>query len=165
MDDGMGAILAKLKALNLDENTMVVFIPDHGSDKNSSLFNLNSLNVPLIIRYPREIPQGTVVHSAVQGMDLAPTVFQLAGAARAILLKSRTGRCCGMSATSKRPYGAAPPSKMACSCATGTALPNHCSSPPIRNRWDSIPAETGILDLQGSFMIGKNCKVIRLHRL
>ena len=43
IDDSLGAILRKLKELGIDDNTLVIFAPDHGRDGKGSVFSHGSL--------------------------------------------------------------------------------------------------------------------------
>lgn len=79
MDAAIGDILDKLDELGIADNTLVIFVPDHGSTTKASLFNINGTQVPLIMRWPKGIPAGTVCNALVQNIDLAPTYFELAG--------------------------------------------------------------------------------------
>lgn len=79
MDDGIGAILNKLDELGLAENTIFIFIPDHGSTKKASMFSKDGSNVPMVVRYPKGIKAGTVSNSLVQNIDFVPTLFDYAG--------------------------------------------------------------------------------------
>jgi arylsulfatase A-like enzyme len=81
IDDAMGALLAKLKALGLDDNTLVIYAADHGRDNKASLFSVSGVSVPMIARWPGRIPEGVVCDELVQNIDLAPTFFEIAGAA------------------------------------------------------------------------------------
>ncbi len=79
MDDGIRAIMSKLDSLGISENTIFVFLPDHGSFNKASLFNKHGTNIPMIVRYPAEIPAGTQCNSLVQALDMIPTFYDLAG--------------------------------------------------------------------------------------
>jgi len=81
VDDSIGAILKKLDELGIAENTLIVFTSDHGSNMKGSLFNLDGINVPWIMRWPGAIKAGAECDELVQNIDLAPTFFNLAGAA------------------------------------------------------------------------------------
>jgi arylsulfatase A-like enzyme len=39
LDDGVGQVLKRLKELNLEENTIVVFLSDNGGPENKNAFN------------------------------------------------------------------------------------------------------------------------------
>jgi arylsulfatase A-like enzyme len=77
VDDSLGAILRKLKELGIDDNTLVIFAPDHGRDGKASLFSRGSCQVPMIMRWPKGIPAGQVCEELVQNIDLVPTFFEL----------------------------------------------------------------------------------------
>ncbi len=80
IDDALGAILNKLKALGIDEDTLVVFAPDHGRDGKASLFSRDGTCIPCLARWPRRIRPGLVCEELVQNIDWAPTFFEIAGA-------------------------------------------------------------------------------------
>lgn len=77
IDDSLGAILRKLKELGINENTLVVFAPDHGRDGKGSVFSHGGCQVPMIMRWPKGIPAGQVCDELVQNIDLVPTFFDL----------------------------------------------------------------------------------------
>ncbi len=77
IDDSLGAILRKLKELGIDDNTLVVFAPDHGRDGKASVFSRGGCQVPMIMRWPNGIPAGQVCDELVQNIDLVPTFFDL----------------------------------------------------------------------------------------
>ena len=77
IDDSLGAILRKLKELGIDDNTLVIFAPDHGRDGKASVFSHGSCQVPMIMRWPEGIPAGQVCDELVQNIDLVPTFFEL----------------------------------------------------------------------------------------
>jgi N-sulfoglucosamine sulfohydrolase len=81
-DDGVGALMKLLKDKGLEENTIVVFLSDHGISMPYSKLNCyqTSLRVPLIFRYPPQIGAGQRdALSVVSTIDLAPTLLELAG--------------------------------------------------------------------------------------
>jgi arylsulfatase A-like enzyme len=80
IDDAVGAILNKLKALAIDKDTLIVFAPDHGRDGKASLFSRDGMCIPCIARWPRGIRPGLVCEELVQNIDWAPTFFEIAGA-------------------------------------------------------------------------------------
>ena len=77
IDDSLGAILRKLKELGIDDNTLVIFAPDHGRDGKGSVFSYGGCQVPMIMRWPNGIPAGQVCEELVQNIDLVPTFFDL----------------------------------------------------------------------------------------
>lgn len=80
VDDSIGTILRKLDDLGIADNTLIVFTSDHGSNLKGSLYNIDGVNVPFIMRWPKAIKAGSQCHELVQNIDLAPTFFDAAGA-------------------------------------------------------------------------------------
>ncbi|MFC5649712.1 sulfatase [Paenibacillus solisilvae] len=86
MDKYIGQILDRLDELGLAENTLVVFTSDHGH-----LFGQHGLiakgpfhyegllRVPMIVRYPGQVPAGRKSASLQSLVDFAPTVLGFAG--------------------------------------------------------------------------------------
>ncbi|MBI4881651.1 MAG: sulfatase-like hydrolase/transferase [Planctomycetes bacterium] len=87
VDDMIGAVLGALDKSAAAEETLVVFTADHGEelyDRNYFFYHANSLygsvtGVPLIFRWPRELPAGRRVDSLVELVDVMPTALALLG--------------------------------------------------------------------------------------
>jgi arylsulfatase A-like enzyme len=88
MDEGIGKVLDTLDALNLDDNTLVIYLYDHGGRhlvNSAPLFhgfaNLweGGIRIPAILRLPGVIPVNE--RSAMPGiaMDLTATILDAAG--------------------------------------------------------------------------------------
>lgn len=77
IDDSLGAVMRKLTELGIDDNTLVIFAPDHGRDGKASVFSHGAAQVPMIMRWPKGIPAGQVCDELVQNIDLVPTFFEL----------------------------------------------------------------------------------------
>ena len=69
VDDSLGTLMRKLKELGLDENTLVLFAPDHGRRGKSSLFTQDGVGIPMIARWPGRIPAGRTCDELVQNID------------------------------------------------------------------------------------------------
>lgn len=91
MDAGVGQILAKLDALGLRDDTIVIFTNDNGGEWLASggpLFNRKmtvwegGIRVPTLIRWPGRIPAGTVSDQVGITMDLTASLLAVAGASR-----------------------------------------------------------------------------------
>ncbi len=98
MDGTVGKIVAKLKELKLDDNTLVLFTSDNGPTHNvggadstyfQSAGNLRGLKgslyeggirAPLLARWPGTIKPGTTCDMPLAFWDLLPTIAQVAGA-------------------------------------------------------------------------------------
>src|SRR5688572_12076732 len=90
VDQGVGRILATLDRLGLREQTIVIFTNDNGGEwlsRNAPLFNHKmsvfegGIRVPAIIRWPGQIPAGTVTGQVGITMDLTASILAVAGAA------------------------------------------------------------------------------------
>lgn len=83
MDQWVGDILADLEEDGLAQNTIVVFLSDHGvgMPRAKRWAHEAGLRVPLIIRWPGSIPAGTVRNEVTQLVDVAPTMLAAADVA------------------------------------------------------------------------------------
>jgi len=85
VDDGIGAVMDKLKAIGQLDNTVIVFSSDNGffmgehrmGDKQCAYEE--SIRIPMVIRYPKLVKPGTTIEQMVLNIDLAPTFYELAG--------------------------------------------------------------------------------------
>lgn len=97
LDGDVGKVLAKLKELDIDENTLVIFSSDNGPhqegghempffDSNGQLQGMKrdlyegGIRVPMIARWPTGIQAGSVSPHVSGFQDILPTLTQLAGA-------------------------------------------------------------------------------------
>lgn len=84
LDDMLGRLLAKLDALGIANETIVVFTSDHGEMLWSqgllykSVPYEESIQVPLLVRYPGVVPAGTRRDDLIGSVDLLPTLAGLA---------------------------------------------------------------------------------------
>ncbi|RMF92166.1 MAG: DUF229 domain-containing protein [Planctomycetota bacterium] len=81
-DDTVGALLDVLDASGLADNTIVVFLSDHGMAFPFSKTNVyfQSTHTPLIVCWPGVVPPGTVDEDhRVAGIDLMPTLLDMVG--------------------------------------------------------------------------------------
>jgi arylsulfatase A-like enzyme len=86
LDKEVGRVLAALARRGLAENTLVIFLSDHGDSlgdhglfvKGVHLYD-QAIRVPLIVRWPTRLPAGRRVQRLVQPHDLAATVLSAAG--------------------------------------------------------------------------------------
>jgi N-sulfoglucosamine sulfohydrolase len=82
-DDTLGAIVAVLAASGLEEETLVIFLSDHGMPfpfAKSSVYD-NGLRTPLVIAWSGRIAPGSVESGLVSALDLMPTILDAAGIA------------------------------------------------------------------------------------
>jgi len=81
-DQNIGAVLRALQESGLEENTLVIFLSDHGAafPFSKSQCYLNSSKTPLIVKWPGNIMPGSVdSNHLVTGIDLMPTVMEIVG--------------------------------------------------------------------------------------
>ncbi len=82
MDIEVGRILRELEEDGLLENTLVFFFSDHGRGLPRAkrwLYD-SGIHVPLLIRWPQQLPANTVNEELVSALDFAPTLLSVAGA-------------------------------------------------------------------------------------
>lgn len=91
IDWNVGRLLAKLEALKLGQNTIVIYFSDNGP--NSFRYNggmkgrkgstdEGGVRSPFLIRWPEKIPAGQKVREICGAIDLLPTLTALAGISR-----------------------------------------------------------------------------------
>ena len=85
VDDNVGRLLDYLEEEGLTEDTVVIytsdqgfFLGDHGWFDKRFMYE-ESLRMPFIVRYPREIKAGTVNDDIMLNVDFAPTFLDFAG--------------------------------------------------------------------------------------
>jgi arylsulfatase A-like enzyme len=85
IDEYMGRLFKKLKELNIDDNTIVVFTSDHGEmfGENGRVYKLtfyeSAARVPFLIRWPAKIPAGLSTDALLGTPDIMPTILGLTG--------------------------------------------------------------------------------------
>jgi len=92
LDDIVGSVMQKLKDMGIDDNTIVAFSTDNGTEnftwpdggqtpfaggKGTALEG--GFRVPAIIRWPGKVPAGKVENAIVSGLDWFPTFVAVAG--------------------------------------------------------------------------------------
>lgn len=98
IDDGVGRLLEYLDAQGLAEDTIVAyssdqgfFLGDHGWFDKRLMFE-QSLQMPLLLRWPAEIPAGSRWDAIVTNADFAATFLDLCGLDPASALPTSQGR-------------------------------------------------------------------------
>lgn len=80
LDEGIKAIYEKIVELNLDENTLIIFIPDHGMWRHGkATLHDYGLKVPMLMYWKGRITAGSVYDGLVQTVDFLPTILEMAG--------------------------------------------------------------------------------------
>ena len=85
VDDNVGRVLDYLDREVLADDTIVIytsdqgfFLGDHGWYDKRFMYE-ESLRMPFLMRYPRQIPAGSVIDAMVTNVDFAPTFLDYAG--------------------------------------------------------------------------------------
>lgn len=93
MDDAVGQVLEKIRALGQEENTLVLFVSDNGgptpgtTSQNGPLRGFKAttweggVRVPFAVQWKGKIPPGQVYEHPVIQLDFVPTVLAAAGLA------------------------------------------------------------------------------------
>ena len=90
IDDSVGQILATLQRLNLDTNTLVIFLSDNGGTPRANNQPLRGnkgstweggMRVPALAWWPGHVPKARTSDAIVSNMDILPTFAKLAGTA------------------------------------------------------------------------------------
>lgn len=92
LDDAVGMVIAKLRELKLEEDTLVFFISDNGgptrqtSSRNDPLRGFKGqvleggIRVPFLVQWKGQLPKGKVYEHPVISLDICPTILAAAGA-------------------------------------------------------------------------------------
>lgn len=80
-DRDIGDIVARLKRDGVYENTIIVITSDHGIalPRAKQFIYDEGLHIPLIVRWPARIAQGSVSDELISNLDILPTLLDLAG--------------------------------------------------------------------------------------
>jgi len=86
MDGCIQQLLNRLEELGIADDTIVILNGDHGEtlDEHDCYYDHHglyepTLTVPLIIKYPGELPEGIGVDGFTQHIDIVPTIMDLLG--------------------------------------------------------------------------------------
>lgn len=85
-DSVIGKIRAELEKQGLLEDTVIALTSDHGTEffehgskgHRMTLYD-EVLHTPLVLRYPKSLPKGQRVSELSRGIDLGPTLLEVAG--------------------------------------------------------------------------------------
>jgi arylsulfatase len=92
LDDIVGATMQKLEDMGVDDNTIVVFTTDNGTEvftwpdggqtpfaQSKGTVMEGGFRVPAILRWPGKVPAGKVENGLISGLDWFPTFLAAAG--------------------------------------------------------------------------------------
>ncbi len=82
MDGYIGKILKRLDDEGLADNTVVIFIGDHGRChvRGKQWLYDGGIHIPLIVRWPAKLKAGQVCDDLVSAIDISATILKIAGA-------------------------------------------------------------------------------------
>jgi arylsulfatase A-like enzyme len=92
LDDGVGAVLGKLREAGLEDDALVFFLTDNGgptrvnTSRNDPLRGFKGqvweggIRVPFLVRWKARLPGGKVYGEPVSSLDIVPTALAAAGA-------------------------------------------------------------------------------------
>jgi arylsulfatase A-like enzyme len=92
LDDDVGIVMQKLKDMGVDDNTIVLFTTDNGTEvftwpdggqtpfaqSKGTIFE-GGFRAPAMIRWPGKVPAGKVENGIISGLDWFPTLVAAAG--------------------------------------------------------------------------------------
>src|SRR5881409_4076770 len=92
LDDDIGLVMKKLKDMGVDNNTIVVFTTDNGTEvftwpdggqtpfaQSKGTVMEGGFRAPAMIRWPGKVPAGKVENGIISGLDWFPTLAAAAG--------------------------------------------------------------------------------------
>src|SRR3979490_1269257 len=92
LDDDVGLVMKKLKAMGVDDNTIVVFTTDNGTEvftwpdggqtpfaQSKGTILEGGFRVPALIRWPGHVPADSVQNGIFSGLDWLPTFVAAGG--------------------------------------------------------------------------------------
>ncbi len=92
LDDDVGLVMQKLKAMGEDDNTIVLFTTDNGTEvftwpdggqtpfaQSKGTVLEGGFRVPAILRWPGHVPADSVQNGIFSGLDWYPTFLDIAG--------------------------------------------------------------------------------------
>lgn len=97
VDEGVGQLLQALQDIGQLDQTVFVFLSDHGYWYGEHGLSVErrlpyeeGIRIPLLIRFPKLIPARRIVDEFALSIDLAPTLFELAGVDDTPLMDGRS---------------------------------------------------------------------------
>ncbi len=98
IDDNIGKLLDYLEASNLAENTVVIytadqgyFLGEHGFFDKRLIYD-ESLRMPFVIRYPKEVPEGKRIDDIILNIDFPALFADYAGVEKPEAIQGRSFR-------------------------------------------------------------------------
>jgi len=81
LDEGIDMVLKTLDELKVRDNTLIIYIADHGADfprAKGSAYECG-VRIPMIVNYPKSFSKGKVENQMVSTLDILPTMLDICG--------------------------------------------------------------------------------------
>jgi len=86
VDDEVGKLLNAVKSLELDSNTLIIIMSDHGEGlgqhgwmRHGMFLYDEQCRIPLIMKFPNVIPENLRINNFIEAIDVAPSILDLLG--------------------------------------------------------------------------------------
>lgn len=88
IDDNLKKLFSKLKELEIEDNTIVIFLTDNGPQQQRYVAGLRGLKgnvfqggvrAPLLIHYPEKFPENRKIEALTAHLDIFPTLAEIVG--------------------------------------------------------------------------------------
>ncbi|MDP6506730.1 MAG: sulfatase-like hydrolase/transferase, partial [Planctomycetota bacterium] len=81
LDEGVGEVVKNLEEMKVRDNTLVIYISDHGADfpRGKGSIYENGTRIPMIVNYPKSFPKGKVEKGMVSTINILPSMLKAAG--------------------------------------------------------------------------------------
>lgn len=81
LDEAVGMVLKDMQELKVRDNTLIVYIADHGADlprAKGSIYECG-VRIPMIVNFPKAFSRNKVENQMVSSLDILPTMLSLVG--------------------------------------------------------------------------------------
>lgn len=81
LDECIGELMGKLKESGKLDNTLVIYLSDHGDEMARGKFDIYeaATNVPFLVSWPKALPKGVESNALISSVDIVPTILDAAG--------------------------------------------------------------------------------------
>ncbi|NND05334.1 MAG: sulfatase [Saprospiraceae bacterium] len=92
LDQGVGMIMQDLQTLGMSQNTVVIYLGDHGApfSRGKTTCYEAGIQIPLMIKYPQHVNPNSISSKLVSTIDLYPTILDILGLPKAFNLSGRS---------------------------------------------------------------------------
>lgn len=77
LDECVGELMSKLRESGLEDNTLVIFLSDHGDQMGRGKYNVYEagVKVPFLVKWPGRISHGIESEALISIIDIVPTIL------------------------------------------------------------------------------------------